>query len=81
MDNNSFMPKLKLKHLIEYLEDIETFEEPKEELEQYQTNANIAAEMLHYISNNHEGFEDYNILDLGCGTGILGIAACLCGAK
>lgn len=74
------MERLKLKHLVEYLEEIKTFENPKEEYEQYQTNASIAGEMLHYISNNIEDFHMKNVLDLGCGTGILGIAAALCGA-
>ena len=74
-------PKIKLKNLIELLEEIETFEVPKEELEQYQTNATIAGEMLHYISNNLEDFELLRVVDLGCGTGILGIAAALCGAQ
>jgi predicted RNA methylase len=70
---------IKLKHLIEYLEEIQPFENPKEELEQYQTNAQIAGEMLHYISNNTENFYEKRILDLGCGTGILGIAAAISG--
>ena len=74
------MERIKLKHLIEYLEEISPFENPKEEYEQYQTNATIAGEMLHYISNNTEDFEFKNICDLGCGTGILGIAAALSGA-
>ncbi len=74
------MEKLKLKALVEYLEEIETFTEPKEELEQYQTDAKIAGEMLHNISNNIPNFEEMNVIDLGCGTGILGIAAALCGA-
>jgi len=74
------MERLKLKHLIQYLEEIKTFESPKEEFEQYQTNATIAGEMMHYISNSIEKFENKHVLDLGCGTGILGIAASLCGA-
>jgi predicted RNA methylase len=73
------MEKIKLKHLVEYLEDIETFENPKEELEQYQTTPQIAAEMLHYISQNVQDWHLYNLVDLGCGTGILGIAAALSG--
>jgi putative methylase len=77
----NYKGKIKLRNLIEYLEEVETFSNPKEELEQYQTNANIAGEMLHYISNNINDFEDCRVIDLGCGTGILGIAACLCGAR
>ncbi len=74
------MEKIKLKQLIEYLEDIETFSEPKVELEQYQTTPQVAAEMLHYISDRIEDFWNCNVIDLGCGTGILGIAAALSGA-
>ena len=62
------------------MQEIESFAEPKEELEQYQTNAKIAGEMLHNISNNFHEFDKMNVIDLGCGTGILGIAAALCGA-
>ena len=75
------MEKKKLRNLIEYLQEIEPFSDPKEELEQYQTNANIAGEMLHNISNNIINFEEMKVIDLGCGTGILGIAAALCGAE
>lgn len=73
------MEKPKLRQLVEYLQDIETFEEPKEHYEQYQTTAQIAAEMLHYISDREDFFGSH-VIDLGCGTGILGIAAALCGA-
>jgi predicted RNA methylase len=73
--------RIKQRKLIEFLEEIEPFAQPKEELEQYQTNATIAGEMLHYISNQVEDFDYSSIVDLGCGTGILGIAACLCGAQ
>jgi predicted RNA methylase len=80
MENSS--KKIKLKHIIEFLEDIETFSNPKEELEQYQTNAQIAGEMMHYIYNNNiNDFDLMNIIDLGCGTGILGIAAAYCGCR
>ena len=36
--------------------------------------------MIHYISNNYS-IKNYSIADLGCGTGILGISAALCGCK
>ncbi len=73
--------KLNQRKLIEYLEEIEPFETPKEYLEQYQTNATVAGEMLHYISNKIDDFDLCRVVDLGCGTGILGIAASLCGAQ
>ena len=76
-----YKKKIKQRNLIEYLEEIEPFSTPKENLEQYQTNATIAGEMLHYISNKIEDFEYSSLVDLGCGTGILGIAASLCGVE
>ncbi len=75
-----FNEKIKLKKLKEYLQDIETFISPKEYYEQYQTNFEVAAELIHYINNNH-GFENKIVADLGCGTGILGIGCLLCGAE
>ena len=71
---------MKLKNLISDLESIETFSNPKEHLEQYQTSPQISGEMFHYISQNYD-LKDYKIADLGCGTGILGIAAALCGCE
>lgn len=72
--------KLKLKKLKEYLQDVDPFEKPKEYFEQYQTNFEVAADLVHYIANNF-GFENKKVADLGCGTGILGIACLLCGAE
>jgi len=71
---------MKLKNIFSALESIETFSSPKDYLEQYQTPASVAGEMIHYISNNYS-LKNYSIADLGCGTGILGIAAALCGCK
>ena len=71
---------MKLKNIISDLESLETFSSPKDYLEQYQTPASVAGEMIHYISNNYS-LKNYSIADLGCGTGILGIAAALCGCK
>ena len=71
---------MKLKNIISELETLETFSSPKDYLEQYQTPPSIAGEMIHYISNNYS-LKNYSIADLGCGTGILGISAALCGCK
>ena len=71
---------MKLKNIISDLESLETFSSPTDDLEQYQTPASVAGEMIHYISNNYS-IQNYSIADLGCGTGILGIAAALCGCK
>ena len=71
---------MKLKNIISELESLETFSSPKDYLEQYQTPPSVAGEMIHYISNNYY-LNNYSIADLGCGTGILGISAALCGCK
>ena len=71
---------MKLKNIISELETLETFSSPKDYLEQYQTPPSVAGEMIHYISNNYN-LNNYSIADLGCGTGILGISAALCGCK
>ena len=71
---------MKLKNIISSLQSLETFSSPKDYLEQYQTPPSIAGEMIHYISNNYS-LNNYSIADLGCGTGILGISAALCGCK
>ena len=69
---------MKLKNIISELESLESFSDPKDYLEQYQTPPSVAGEMIHYISNNYT-LKNYSIADLGCGTGILGISAALCG--
>ena len=56
-------------------------QDPKLEFEQYQTETQVAAEMLHSISTQGEGFENMHVLDLGCGPGKLGIGAAICGAE
>lgn len=71
---------IKLKKLKEYLEDIQPFKNDKVELDQYQTSVEVAGNFIHNIALNY-GFEDRNILDLGSGTGILGIGTLLCGAE
>ena len=71
---------MKLKNIISELESLETFSSPKDYLEQYQTPPSVAGEMIHYISNNYN-LNNYSIAYLGCGTGILGISAALCGCK
>ncbi len=71
---------IKLKKLQEYLEDVEPFKDYKVNLDQYQSSPEVASNFLHHINNNY-GFEEKSVIDLGCGTGILGIGALLCGAE
>lgn len=62
------------------LSKLEGFREPKISLEQYMTPPELAADIIHsaYMNGDIEG---KNVLDLGTGTGILGIGAALAGAK
>jgi len=61
------------------LQSLDRFHSPKPEMEQYSTPAVIAAEMLfEALARGH--IEGKKVLDLGCGTGPLGIGAALLGA-
>ncbi len=60
------------------LAELKTFIKAKEQLEQYLTPAKIAAKI---VTENKEQIVEKTILDLGAGTGMLGIAALLIGAK
>ena len=70
---------MKQRKLEMLLEEIEDFSDPELELEQYQTPALIAAEILHFVYM--QGDLDDSVQDLGCGTGILAIGAKLLGAR
>ncbi|MHC1602504.1 MAG: METTL5 family protein [Methermicoccaceae archaeon] len=61
------------------LEGLEGFSHPKLYLEQYPTPASIAAQIVHlaHMMGDTGGL----VYDLGCGTGVLGIAAKLMGAE
>jgi len=68
-----------LKQLARELQNLKGFKKPKIKLEQYETNADVGAEVLwnaHMIGE----LEDAQIVDLGCGTGILGIGCLVLGA-
>ncbi|RLF75750.1 DNA methylase [Thermococci archaeon] len=70
---------MKKKHLAMILSKLRGFENPKAELEQYRTPGNVAAEML-WLAHSMGEIEGKTIADLGAGTGVLGIGACLLGA-
>lgn len=72
---------MKLKTLECILEDIETFENPKIELEQYTTSAHIAACILHTAQSAYDDIRNKSVADLGCGSGVLCIGAALLDAK
>jgi putative methylase len=71
---------LSKKQLAMILSRLKPFETPNFELEQYQTDSEIAAEIAWNMFYRRE-IEDKTIADLGTGTGILGLSALLLGAK
>ncbi|VVC43880.1 DNA methylase, N-6 adenine-specific, conserved site,S-adenosyl-L-methionine-dependent methyltransferase [Cinara cedri] len=75
------MGTIKLKNLQSQLENIETFENPKIEFEQYTTSPLIAASILHTAQFVFGDIKNKTIADLGCGSGILSIGAVILGAE
>ncbi|KAG5188991.1 S-adenosyl-L-methionine-dependent methyltransferase [Tribonema minus] len=79
---------MKLKHLESALQEVTLYSQlqeltgtaPRLELEQYSTSPHLAARMVYTAHMEHDDIEDMNVLDMGCGTGILGIAAAFLGA-
>lgn len=63
------------------LERVKGFESPKISLEQYRLPAPVAAEVLWYIQMKFNDICENTIVDLGCGTGMLGIGCALLGAE
>ena len=71
---------MKQKELEIFLQKVASFDNPIPSLEQYQTPANIAAEMI-FTAYYFEDISNRIVVDLGCGTGILSIGAAIMGAK
>ena len=67
---------LRLKHLEAALSSItREFPNPKVALEQYPTSAHLAAQVIQLAMNKGDLDAEKSCLDLGCGTGMLAIAA------
>ncbi len=62
------------------LQNLDFLEDPDNLLEQYQTPAPIAADLLH-IAYMHGDISNKVVTDLGCGNGIFAIGAAILGAK
>lgn len=68
---------MKVKELEQYLSLAKPFASPKLSLEQYATDAHLAARLAYTGATVFDDFADRRVLDLGCGCGMLSLAACL----
>lgn len=66
---------MRLKMLKCRLGSLRAFEHPKVMHEQYTTPVDIAALMAHIAETQYADIRDKSVLDMCCGTGILGVAA------
>ena len=64
---------MKLWELEEALGNVKAFNKPKVQLEQYTTPAHIASHLLFLMNNTFDDISGKTILDLGTGTGMLGL--------
>jgi predicted RNA methylase len=71
---------MKLRNLQALLEGFEGPPAPKIDLEQYPTPPRLAAEVIFNAANLHGDIAGKRVADLGCGCGILSIAALCMGA-
>lgn len=71
---------MKLHQLEMILEDLNIFDKPKIQLEQYPTSSHLASCII-YTAYQEGNIEDKTVCDLGCGGGILGIASKILGAS
>lgn len=70
---------MKRKHLESLLSHVDGFAEPKQDLEQYPTNPELCAGVMH-CANRFGDVRDKCVVDLGVGCGMLSIASVLCDA-
>ncbi|MFH4977765.1 hypothetical protein AB6A40_004474 [Gnathostoma spinigerum] len=71
---------MKPKHLEWFLSDLESFTDPKLNLEQYATDSELALSILNCI-NAEDCIEGHAVADLGCGCGILLLGMAKLGAS
>eukprot|EP01060_Flectonema_neradi_P004394 TRINITY_DN12829_c0_g1_i1.p1 TRINITY_DN12829_c0_g1~~TRINITY_DN12829_c0_g1_i1.p1 ORF type:complete len:222 (+),score=46.22 TRINITY_DN12829_c0_g1_i1:64-729(+) len=62
------------------LQELEGFGKPKIELEQYETPAELASHFMNVAERSYGDISGKMVLDLGCGAGMLSVAAALVGA-
>jgi len=74
------MKKIKKKDLEIKLEEIPSHPNPTPDLEQYNTPADLASNILFTAFLNRH-IKDKDVIDLGCGTGVFSLGAGLLGAR
>ena len=72
---------MKLKHLAIEISKLNGFNGPKIELEQYTTPGDLAARWILMTAQLGDLEQGSKVLDLGCGTGVLGLGALIFGAS
>ena len=74
---------MKLKELNSLLQEVKPFDTQlqKVELEQYPTEAHLAARLVFTAATSFDDVEDKVVVDLGTGTGMLGIGCVMMGAS
>lgn len=72
---------MKRKIVESILEGLRGFTKPSVVLEQYPTPAHLAADVMHFADEGFDDVQDKVVLDLGCGCGMLSIAAAVKGAE
>ena len=75
------MEQLKKSEFINLIQSLKSFQNPKIEYEQYQTDAIATADLFYHIAFEFGDLSDNLIVDLGAGTGNFTIAAALLGAS
>jgi putative methylase len=75
------MQHLKKSELINVIQSLKKFDKPKIKYEQYITDAISTADLMYHIAYEQQDFEGNILVDLGCGTGNLTIAAVLLGCE
>lgn len=73
--------QLKRKDLEIFLQQLSSMSSLKIKYEQYPTPARVAANLLWEAGIENDDLYEKNILDLGCGTGILAVGAAYLGAR
>ena len=71
---------MKLKQLEGLLQNLDVFEKPKVDLEQYPTTPHIASHMLYTIDQTFDDIQGSSVADLGCGCGVLSVGAAILGS-